>query len=194
MKAHEFSVLGPLMGGFGSQAFLGCVHDHDGIRPAVMVFLSDEIVENGDLFRRVWAETELGSQIDHVNVIAVMGLARLDEGYARVVEYADAESLRSVMRRATTLKKPVAPAIACAIVADACMGVHYAFELGASESPSGEGWVHGGIRPETLQVSFQGMAKVTGYGATTIAEVMRKSRGGDTKDAYTAPEQAYGGR
>ncbi|MBI1945494.1 MAG: protein kinase [Deltaproteobacteria bacterium] len=193
MKPHEFSVLGPLMGGFGSQAFLGCLHAEDGtLKPAVMVFLPDEIVDNPDLFRRVWQETELGTTIDHVNVIGVMGLARLDEGIARVVDYADAESLRSVFRRATTLKKPVSPALACAVVADAAMGVHYAFELGATET--GEGWIHGGIRPETLQVSFQGMAKVTGYGATTIAEVMRKHRGTDAKDAYTAPEQTYGGR
>ncbi|OGQ21678.1 MAG: hypothetical protein A2138_13430 [Deltaproteobacteria bacterium RBG_16_71_12] len=193
MKPHEFSVLGPLMGGFGSQAFLGCLHAEDGtLKAAVMVFLPDDIVDNPDLFRRVWQETELGTTIDHVNVIGVMGLARLDEGYARVVDYADAESLRSVFRRATTLKKPLTPALACAIVADAAMGVHYAFELGATET--GEGWVHGGIRPETLQVSFQGMAKVTGYGATTIAEVMRKHRGTDVKDAYTAPEQTYGGR
>ncbi len=193
MKPHEFSVLGPLMGGFGSQAFLGCLHAEDGtIKPAVMVFLPDEITESPDLFRRVWHDTELGTTIDHVNVIGVMGLARLDEGLARVVDYADAESLRSVFRRATTLKKPLTPALACAIVADAAMGVHYAYELGATET--GEGWVHGGIRPETLQVSFQGMAKVTGYGATTIAEVMRKHRGTDVKDAYTAPEQTYGGR
>jgi hypothetical protein len=181
------------MGGFGSQAFLGCVHREDGIKPAVMVFLPDEIVDNAELFRRVWSETELGTFIDHVNVIGVMGVARLDEGYARVVEYADAESLRSVYRRATTLKKAIPPTIACAIVADACMGAHYAHELGVMET--GEPMIHGGIRPETLQVSFKGMGKVTGYGATTIAEIARKARGTDNvKDSYAAPEQSYGGR
>jgi serine/threonine-protein kinase len=192
VKSTEFSVLGPLMGGFGSQAFLGCVHA-DVVKAAVMVFLPDEIVDDADLFRRVWAETELGCQIEHVNVIGVMGLARLDEGYARVVEYADAESLRSVYRRATTLKRPIAPPIACAIVGDACTGVHYAHELGVMET--GAAMIHGGICPEILQVSFNGMGKVTGYGATTIADVMRKTRGtGETRRAYTAPEQAYGGR
>jgi serine/threonine-protein kinase len=197
-EAREFSVLGPLMGGFGSQAFLGCVHAVGPagplLKPAVFVFIPDDVVENKDAFRKVWAETELAGEIDHVNVIAVMGLARLEEGYARVVEYADAESLRSVYRRAATLKKPMPASVAVALVADAAMGVHYAHELGESET--GQPWVHGGVRPETLQISFAGMAKVTGYGAQVLAESMRKKgqTGLITRDTYGAPEQTFGGR
>ncbi|MDP2343381.1 MAG: PEGA domain-containing protein [Deltaproteobacteria bacterium] len=186
------------MGGFGSQAFLGCVHATGPagplLKPAVFVFIPDDVVENKEAFRKVWAETELAGEIDHVNVIAVMGLARLEEGYARVVEYADAESLRSVYRRAATLKKPMPANIAVALVADAAMGVHYAHELGESET--GQPWVHGGVRPETLQISFAGMAKVTGYGAQVLAESMRKKgqTGLITRDTYGAPEQTFGGR
>jgi eukaryotic-like serine/threonine-protein kinase len=193
--AREFSVLGPLMGGFGSQAFLGCVHDDGGLKPAVFVFLPEEIVDDHQVFSRVWQETQLGNQIDHVNVIGVMGLARLDEGFARVVEYADAESLRSVYRRAQTLKRPLPPSMAVTIMADACLGVHYAHELG--EEATGAPWVHGGIRPETLQVSFQGMTKVTGYGAQALSDVLRKNSahsGLVARDTYTSPEQAFGGR
>jgi serine/threonine-protein kinase len=197
-EAREFSVLGPLMGGFGSQAFLGVVHARGPhgpvLKPAGFVFLPDEVVGSPDLFSRVWAETEFAGGIDHVNVIGVLGIARLDEGYARVVEYADAESLRSVYRRAQTLKKPLPASVAVALVADACMGVHYAHELGESET--GTPWVHGGVRPETLQISFAGMAKVTGYGAQVLADTLRKrgATGFITRDAYTAPEQAAGGR
>lgn len=197
-ESRDSSVLGPLMGGFGSQAFLGVVHargPHGPImKPAVFVFLPDEVVESPEQFAKVWAETEFAGGIDHVNVIGVMGIARLDEGYARVVEYADAESLRSVYRRAQTLKKPLPPSIAVALVADACMGVHYAHELGESET--GAPLVHGGVRPETLQISFAGMAKVTGYGARVLADTLRKkgATGLITRDAYTSPEQALGGR
>ncbi len=197
-EARSFSVLGPLMGGFGSQAFLGCVHDVNmagpQLKPAVFVFIPDEVVEDPERFKKLWAETEFAGGIDHVNVIGVMGLAKLEEGYARVVEYADAESLRSVYRRAQTMKRPLPADIAVAIVADACMGVHYAHELGEAET--GQPWVHGGVRPETLQISFAGMAKVTGYGAQVLADSIRKkgATGLVTRDTYTAPEQALGGR
>jgi serine/threonine-protein kinase len=197
-EARAFSVLGPLMGGFGSQAFLGCVHDlgmaGPVLKPAVFVFIPDEIIADPQGFKKLWDETEKAGEIDHVNVIGVMGVARLDEGYARVVEYADAESLRSVYRRAQTMKRPLPANVAVALVADACMGVHYAHELGEAET--GTPWIHGGVRPETLQVSFAGMAKVTGYGAQTLADIFRKkgATGLITRDTYMAPEQAIGGR
>jgi hypothetical protein len=197
-EAREFTVLGPLMGGFGSQAFLGAVHDQGPaglvLKPAVFVFIPDEILQDPDSFKKLWAETERAGDIDHVNVIGVMGVARLAEGYARVVEYADAESLRSVYRRAQTMKSPMPANVAIALIADACMGVHYAHELGEAET--GTPWVHGGVRPETLQISFAGMAKVTGYGAQVLADTFRKkgATGLITRDTYTAPEQAIGGR
>lgn len=197
-EAREFSVLGPLMGGFGSQAFLGVVHDRGVagplLRPAVFVFIPDEIVNDRESFTKLWTETERAAEVDHVNVIGVMGIAKLAEGYARVVEYADAESLRSVYRRAQTMKQPLPPGVAVALVADACMGVHYAHELGESET--GTPWVHGGVRPETLQIGFGGLAKVTGYGAQVLADTIRKkgATGLVTRDVYTAPEQAIGGR
>jgi serine/threonine protein kinase len=196
VQDSRYTVLGPLMGGKGSSAFLGCVQDDGGgqVRPVVMVFLPQDVVENTDLLSQISAETEVASNIDHVNVIGVFGVAKLDEGVARVVEFADAESLHTIYERLRELGRWVPPHIAAAIVANACMGVHYAHELGRAET--GQPLLHGGIRPGTLLVSFQGMAKVTGYGASTLAEWIRKERGEEAfiRDPYTAPEQIFGGR
>ena len=64
------------MGGFGSQAFMGCDHERpDAPRPAVMVFLPDEVVDNTALFEAILQETEVAAHIDHLNVMGVIGLA-----------------------------------------------------------------------------------------------------------------------
>lgn len=183
------------MGGYGSQAFLGQEVGPNGpIRPVVMVFLPEEVVENSDLFERIIEETKVAVRIDHKNVIAVHGLARLDEGYARIVEYADGESLRAIVRRSTSFGRKIPTEIAITCITDACMGVHYAHELGMTEA--GKPLIHGGIRPETLLLSFHGATKVSGYGAALIAEGLARARGAESsiRDAYTAPEQILGGR
>ncbi len=187
------------MGGKSSQAFLGCVQDDEGdvhgqVRPVVMVFMPEELAANEDLMAQVSAETKVASRIDHVNVIGVWGVARLPEGTARVVEFADAESLFAVYERLAEQSRTLPTNIAAALCQNACMGVHYAHELGRMES--GEPLIHGGIRPGTLLVSYQGMAKVTGYGAGILAEWIRKGRGEEAavRDPYTAPEQIFGGR
>lgn len=183
------------MGGFGSQAFLGCDHkDGNNPRPAVMVFLPEEVVEDRDLFEAILQETEVAAHIDHQNVMSVIGLARIDEGCARIVEYADAESLMAVSERLRVAGQKMPTSVALTIISGACMGVHYAHELGRAEV--GSPLIHAAIRPGTLLVSYRGHAKVSGYGAAVLAEGLRKSRGEDQarSDPYTAPEQVLGGR
>ncbi|MFH1807174.1 MAG: serine/threonine-protein kinase [Pseudomonadota bacterium] len=195
MRTARFTVLGPLMGGQGSQAFLGQEVGPQGpIRPVVMVFLPDEVVDNRELFERILEETKVAVRIDHRNVIGLHGLAKLEEGYARIVEFADAESLRSIYKKLKTQGRRLPPPIATAILAQACMGVHYAHELGISMT--GKPMTHGGLRPETLLVGFSGTAKVTGFGAALIAEGLARAQGAESsiRDPYTAPEQIFGGR
>ncbi|MEW5848718.1 MAG: PEGA domain-containing protein [Myxococcota bacterium] len=194
MTTGRFNVLGPLGGG-GSQAFLGTFTDTGGaVRPVVMVFIPDEVADKKELLDQIVAETQLAVHIDHVNVLAVVGLLKLDEGVARVVEFADAENVRTVFKRAQQLQVRLPVGVASNMVAGACMGAHYAHELGVTMT--GGPLIHGAIRPETLLVSFNGATKVTGYGAATLAEWLMRSRGFEKsiRDPYTAPEQSFGGR
>jgi serine/threonine protein kinase len=159
-----------------------------------MIFLPEELVANRDTFERIRRETRVAVRLDHFNVITVLGLAKMEDGYARIVEYADAESMRSVLKRVHEIVWAIPPAVAATILADACAGVHYAHEMGLSEL--GRPLLHMAIRPETLLVTFKGVGMVTGYGAAAIAEGVRRAQGLDAsiRDPYTAPEQAYGGR
>ncbi|EAU63077.1 serine/threonine-protein kinase Pkn6, putative [Stigmatella aurantiaca DW4/3-1] len=115
------------------------------------------------------------------------GLVNLEQGLARITEYADGESVRRVME----VTPRIPPPLAARLVADAALGVHYAHMAGNDD---GSPLVHGDLRPETLIISFQGMCKVTGYGALSVAPRERGGRRVRNRRKYSAPEQLLGGR
>ncbi|MBI3184137.1 MAG: serine/threonine protein kinase [Myxococcales bacterium] len=188
MGKPRYQALGPLLAGEGSRAFLGLeISDQDTARPVVLVWLPDEATRDPEQLARVRRETEHAATLEHPNIIRVWGMASLDEGTARVVEFADGESLRRILE--ATKKLP--PRYAARVCADSAMGVHFAHEAGNDD---GSPLVHGDLRPETLIVSFAGVCKVSGYGALTFAP---KEMGGQRvlgRRLHCAPEQVLGGR
>ncbi len=188
MAIKRYQALGPLLAGEGSRAFIGLEISNDGrADPVVLVWVPEGTEKDPALLERIRKETEHAARLDHPNIVRVHGLALLDEGYARVVEFADGESLRKLLE----IAKKLPPRFAAKIVCDAAMGVHYAHMAGNDD---GSPLVHGDIRPETLLLSFSGAVKVTGYGALAFAP--RETGGQRVKGrrVHIAPEQIIGGR
>jgi serine/threonine-protein kinase len=188
MSTMRYQALGPLLSGEGSRAFIGLEVSPDGrATPVVLVWVPEEANKDANLLERIRRETEHAAKLDHPHIVRVHGFASLDEGHARVVEFADGESLRKILDVAKKL--PVS--IAARIVVDAAMGTHYAHVAGNDD---GTPLVHGDVRPETLLISFSGITKVTGYGALQFAP---REMGGlrvRGRRIHTAPEQIIGGR
>jgi serine/threonine-protein kinase len=188
MTAYRYQALGPLLAGEGSRAFLGlAISEDQRARPVVIIWVPDAAQRDGELLAKIQRETEHAAKLDHPNIVTVMGFAKVDEGYARVVEFADGESLRKIIDTAHKLP----PRIAAKIVADACTGTHYAHVAGNDD---GTPLVHGDLRPETILVTFNGVTKVTGYGALAFAP---RGLGGQRvkgRRVHSAPEQIIGGR
>jgi len=187
MSNVRYQPLGPLLAGEGSRAFLGLEINGLGARPVVLVWVPEEISDNADTLAKLRQETAMAAKLDHPHVIRVHGLADLDGGLARVVEFVNGESLRRILDAC----KRLPAAMAVRIVADAAQGVHYAQQMGAQD---GSVLIHGELRPETLLVSFEGVCKVTGYGAVLTAP---KELGGQRipgRRLHAAPEQVVGGR
>lgn len=186
---YRFQALGPLQAGEGSRAFLGLAISPDSrARPVVIIWVPEAAQKDSSLLEKIRRETEHAAKLDHPNIVTVVGFASLEEGHARVVEFADGESLRKVLETAKRLPVRIAAKIVC----DACTGVHYAHVAGNDD---GSPLVHGDLRPETILISFGGVTKVTGYGALAFAprEVGgQKVKGG--RRVHTAPEQIIGGR
>lgn len=188
MSAYRYQVLGPLHAGEGSRAMLGLAisADHKA-RPVVVIWVPEAAEKDADLLAKIRRETEHAAQLDHPHIVTVMGFGKLDQGHARVVEFADGESLRKILE---TCKK-LPPRVAARVILDACTAVHYAHVAGNDD---GAPLVHGDLRPETLLISFSGVTKVTGYGALAFAPREVGGQRVKGRRVHSAPEQIIGGR
>jgi serine/threonine-protein kinase len=188
MDQIRYQALGPLLAGEGSRAFLGlAVTSDQKARPVVIVWVPESATRDASLLRQIKRETEHAAKLDHPNIVNVIGFAELEEGQARVVEFADGESLRKVLQETTQLPLRIAARIVC----DACTGTHYAHVAGNDD---GTPLVHGGLRPETILVSFGGITKVTGYGGLAFAPSDPGDQTVKGRRVHSAPEQIIGGR
>ncbi|MEL7367306.1 MAG: protein kinase [Myxococcota bacterium] len=192
---RQFAVLGPLQSGVPTRAFLGVeVVDGESVpeRPVVVVWLPDDLVSDGARLARLQLETELVRQLRHPNIIDVHGLIAFEEGWARVVQFVDGEPLSRVMKEVRTQERSFETTLVARVILDICRGVAHAHEEGMRRF-HGHPIVHGGIRPDTILLGFEGAASVTGYAASALAPSIE---GRPLKDniRYFAPEQILGGQ
>ena len=188
MTAYRYQALGPLQAGEGSRAFLGlAISEANKARPVVIIWVPEAAEKDPMLLAKIKRETEHAAMLDHPHIVTVMGFGKLEEGHARVVEFADGESLRKIL---DTCKK-MPPRVAARVILDACTAVHYAHVAGNDD---GAPLVHGDLRPETLLISFQGVTKVTGYGALAFAPRELGGQRVKGRRVHSAPEQIIGGR
>lgn len=188
MSAFRYQALGPLQAGEGSRAFLGlAINANDKAMPVVIIWVPEDAEKDPALLEKIRRETEHAAKLDHPHIVTVVGFAKLDEGHARVVEFADGESLRKIL----DVCKKMPARLATRVILDACTAIHYAHVAGNDD---GVPLVHGDLRPETMLISFQGVTKITGYGALAFAP---RELGGlrvKGRRVHSAPEQIISGR
>lgn len=193
--ARQYAVFGPLLSGAETRAFLGCEVVDDSPRrdlPVVVVWLPEDVTSDAKQVARLQRETSFVTQLRHPNIIRVYGLECFEEGWARIVGFADGEPLSRLLERARAEFRPIDPRLAARMIVDVCEGVHHAHEEGQSRY-AGRPIVHGGVRPDTLIVTFSGRTMVTGYAASVLAPTQQGAPRAD-KLVYSAPEQIIGGR
>lgn len=182
-----YRTAGPLLAGTRSSAMLGLEEREASARPVVLVWAPPELPKDEDQFGQLQRDTRRASTLEHPHIVKVHGLATLEQGLARVVEFVDGESLRDVLEHTGQLP----PAIAGRIAVDCALGIHYAHVAGNDD---GTPLVHGDLRPETVMLAFSGRAKVGGYGALAVAPKESKGQRVVNRRRYCAPEQIIGGR
>lgn len=182
-----YRTAGPLLAGTRSSAMLGLEERDASARPVVLVWAPPEIPKDEDRFGQLQRDTRRATTLEHPHIVKVHGLATLEQGLARVVEYVDGESLRDVLEHTGKLPSGIAARIAV----DCALGVHYAHVAGNDD---GTPLIHGDLRPETVMLAFSGRAKVGGYGALAVAPKEPSGQRVVNRRRYCAPEQIIGGR
>src|SRR5579863_3171724 len=95
--SKRFLPLGPLFSGTHSRAVLAIEARTQGPRPVVIVWAPDVVVRDEKRLAQLRRDTDQAARLDHPNIIHVYGMEDLWDGPARVVEFADGESLRLIL-------------------------------------------------------------------------------------------------
>ncbi|MEM9111927.1 MAG: PEGA domain-containing protein [Myxococcota bacterium] len=192
MGSIRYAVLGPLASAAPNRAFLGCVV-RDGVaspqEPIAVVWLPDELAYDQDALNQLRRQAEWVRALRHPHVVGVYGIESFDEGWARIVQMIDGEPL-PVVASALRAQGQLEADVVVRIGLDAAAGLQHAHEFG--EASNGQPIVHGGIRPETLLMGFDGRTRVSGFGASAFRP-FRTLLEGRRATAFLAPEQLLGG-
>ncbi|HUB07490.1 MAG TPA: PEGA domain-containing protein [Myxococcales bacterium] len=186
----RYVALGPLSSSPGSRAFLAYENGPSGpLWPLVVVWVPEDVERDPDRMKALMEETERAVMIDHPNVNRVLGCEQLEEGWARVVEFADGETVRRILQAVQRAGRPaLSPKEAARILADVCRGTHHVHEMGQAEG-SVRWRLHGAIKPETVIAGFDGVAKITGYGANAVAPRDAFGPTATLRSQYLSPEE-----
>jgi len=192
MDSLRYAVLGPLASTAPNRAFLGCVV-RDGVprpdEPIAVVWLPDELSFDPDALNQLRRQAAWVRELRHPHVVGVYGIENFDEGWARLVEMIDGEPL-PVVAAGLRAHGCLSPEVVVRIGLDAAAGLQHAHEFG--ETSNGQPIVHGGVRPETLMMGFDGRTRVSGFGASAFRP-FRTLLEGRRATAFLAPEQLLGG-
>jgi serine/threonine-protein kinase len=133
-------------------------------------------------------ETRLAQRLDHPNIVRLCDAGQVDGDWYLAMEYVEGIDLKSAI---AAHGGPLWPAMAAALVADACRGLEYAHTL-KGDSGKQLNLVHRDISPDNLMVDRKGHVRLLDFGIarsedteTTTLTGLRKG-----KLRYMAPEYA----
>jgi serine/threonine protein kinase len=162
-------------------------------RHVVVKRILPHLAEEPEFVQMFLNEAKIASRFNHPNIAQIYDLGAERGAYYIAMEFIHGEDLGRVMRRAWQSGQWVARGVALRIVADTCLGLHYAHGR-SDEQGRPLRVVHRDISPQNILVSFDGAVKLVDFGIAKAADQVSNTRSGAIKGkfAYMAPEQAAG--
>jgi serine/threonine-protein kinase len=159
----------------------------------VLKRLLPETMNRPDLVELFLTEADVGSLLQHENVVQILDAGEADGEYFIAMEFVDGPDLHTVLALAAETLGPMPAAVAMRITLDALRGLHAAHVL---VSPAGNpfGLVHRDISPDNLFLNREGVTKVADFGIAKLSNLEGLTATGMVKGklAYMSPEQMRG--
>jgi len=138
------------------------------------------------LFRR---EAELGSLLNHPNIIQVLDVGRFADTYFMAMEYIDGMSLRELLKS----RGPLPPAVVAYLGAELGEALDYVHRRTSSEGVLLR-LVHRDVNPPNILLSRIGEVKLGDFGVARAGTQVQLTQANRVRGklGYLAPEQARG--
>lgn len=149
--------------------------------------------QNQDFIRMLIDEAKIAVALNHVNIVQVYDLGKIDNDYFIAMEFVDGRDLRTVFRKCKQLNVPLAMENAVYIILEICKGLDYAHRK-TDRAGVPLSVVHRDISPQNILISFEGEVKIVDFGIAKAANKVVETESGILKGkfSYMSPEQARG--
>jgi len=191
----RYDLLAHLASGGMAEIFLARMSGSAGFQKLVVIKrLPDRLTHDQEYVEMFLDEARINARLSHVNVVQVIELGQVDGRYFMAMEYVPGLSVSQIGRKCTERFGDVPQAVACGIVAQAAVGLHYAHECVDPDSGKPLGVIHRDVSPQNLILTFQGNVKVVDFGIARAEGRQARTMTGKVKGkaAYLSPEQCQG--
>jgi serine/threonine-protein kinase len=191
----RYDLLAHLASGGMAEIFLARMPGPAGFQKLVVIKrLPDRLSGDPEYVEMFLDEARINARLSHVNVVQVIELGQVDGRYFMAMEYVPGLSVSQIGRKCTERFGDVPQAVACGIVAQAAVGLHYAHECVDPDTGKPLGIVHRDVSPQNLILTFQGNVKVVDFGIARAEGRQARTMTGKVKGkaAYLSPEQCQG--
>jgi eukaryotic-like serine/threonine-protein kinase len=190
----KYDLLALLATGGMAEIWLARVSGMLGFEKLVVIKrLLDKLAVDPEYVEMFLDEARINARLTHSNIVQVLELGQVEGKYFMAMEYVPGLSVSQVGKRATQRLGDVPQEVACAIIAQACAGLHYAHEKAL---PDGTplNVIHRDVSPQNLILTFEGLVKVLDFGIAKAHGRQSLTRTGLVKGkfSYMSPEQCLG--
>lgn len=187
----KYEILTRLSIGGMAELFLAFLPGPGGFRKFVALKqILPDIKKDESFVKMFLDEARITAAFSHSNIGQVFDLGEHEGELYLAMEFIAGQNLEQVVKRAGKQQVGIPMGFACRVVADACLGLHYAHHF---SDPSGRPMpvVHRDVSPKNVMVTYGGAVKVIDFGIAKARNRLNRTHVGIVKgtSGYMSPEQ-----